>query len=224
MEFKPGSIALAVDTKDIRSAIALINDVRDHVSMVKLGLEFFIANGPQGVNLVYKETGMPIFLDLKLLDIPNTVRGAIESILAMGSVCITTIHLSGGSCMLGEAVDACCDHILLAGVTMLTSSDATQESVHGGIALADALDIPSVVCPGSLVPMVKSYSEKLITIVPGIRLPGSLKHDQLLTSSPSEAIKNGADILVVGRAITQSKNRCEAAKQIVDEVQQALAN
>lgn len=253
MNFGPGSIALAVDTKDVRRAITLINDVRDYVSIIKLGLEFFIANGPQGVNLVYKETGMPIFLDLKLFDIPNTVRGAIESILAMGSVCITTIHISGGGEMLSAAKNANKNQLLLAGVTVLTNIPEWQgteavgrRSTKGKVLhlarVVSEFGIRAFVCSAHEVPDIKRYHNSrsvyfpfelqhpafkqfdgnVITIVPGIRSAGSDKQDQRRTATPGEAIKNGADILVIGREITDSKDPRSAAQRIATEVKMAL--
>jgi orotidine-5'-phosphate decarboxylase len=218
-------VALAVDTKDLRNAITLVNEVKDCISIVKLGLEFFIFNGPDGVRKLHQETDMPIFLDLKLFDIPSTVRGAVESVLAMGCVSMLTVHLGGGPQVMNSAVEASNDKgLLLVGVTMLTSVFANKRVIMRLVNEAHRYGFNSIVCSAREVISVKKVCKSMITVVPGIRFEGSDTHDQYRTATPTEAVKNGADILVVGREITGSKDRRSAAQRIAAEVRLAIAS
>lgn len=212
-------LALAVDTKDLCAAVELVNEVKDYISMVKLGLEFFIANGPQGVQKLHQETGVSIFLDLKLFDIPNTVRSAVEGVLAMSCVSMLTVHLSGGSHMVNYAVEASAtSSLVLVGVAILTSSFPTKRSVLRLVNEAYGCGLRAIVCSPHEVAYVKKIHSDMVTIVPGVRSIGSDRHDQYRVDTPSQAVKNGADILIVGREITGSKDRRGAAQRILAEV------
>jgi orotidine-5'-phosphate decarboxylase len=229
-------IICAIDTKDVKLAKELCTSLKPHIGMVKLGLEFFIKNGAEGV-LEISKLGMPIFLDLKLHDIPNTVAEAIRSAMSL-DVSIITIHTLGGKNMMQGAICAAKDEAektgkrpLIIGVTVLTSMDAGD--LHGiGInkapdaqvellaKLAKESGLDGVVCSPHEIELVKSVCGKdFKTIVPGIRPAGSDKGDQKRALTPKEAVDKGADYIVIGRPITASENPAEAAAGIWRELQ-----
>jgi orotidine-5'-phosphate decarboxylase len=219
-------IITALDTNDLAHATELAKLLKDDVAAIKLGLEFFCIHGPKGVEAV-ADTGVKIFLDLKFYDIPNTVAGAIRSIAPL-NVFMTTLHAGGGFEMMTRAktelVNAEVDTMLL-GVTVLTSfSDIKEIGVEKPIgeqvvnlaALAAGAHLDGVVCSPHEIKFLKErFGNKLKLIVPGIRPVGSSLNDQKRTMTPREALANGADYLVIGRPITDSKDPSETVKAIL---------
>ena len=229
----PGLIA-AIDTADLGLARSWAAQVRPHCAMLKLGLEFYLANGAAGVRAL---SGIPIFLDLKLHDIPNTVAAAVRAVLPLVPRMLT-LHAAGGSAMIAAArrsADAApsYDRPLLLGVTVLTSLDAAalaETGVTGGprqqvMRLARlALDAGAdgLVCSAQEAMMLRAAFGAAVTlVVPGIRPAGADAADQRRTMTPREAAEAGADWLVVGRPITGAANPAAAAAAIAAELADA---
>ncbi len=229
----------ALDTGDRARARVLGLALRPHVGGLKLGLEFFMANGPGGVaEIAALET--PLFLDLKLHDIPNTVAGALRSLAPLGAH-LVTLHGQGGKAMLQAAVDgaregaerAGTEPPRLIGVTVLTSlddGDLAAMGVQGGSAdqvarLADlAYDagLDGIVCSPHELSFVRArFPAPFTLVVPGLRPQGEAAGDQKRVMTPEDASSAGADILVVGRPITEAPSPAEAAERIAHGVMRA---
>jgi orotidine-5'-phosphate decarboxylase len=222
-------IICALDTDDIPKANLMINNVKDHVGAFKLGLEFFCGNGPRGVEEISK-TGAKIFLDLKLHDIPNTVAKAVKQISKLNCF-MTTIHLLSGTDVLKAAryqIEECDNKPLLIGVTILTSHldiadigiDSTiREEVLRLAELAAVNRLDGIVCsPHEVMEIKKNFGDDLKLIVPGIRSESDAKNDQARTLSAGEALKLGADYLVIGRPITSAPDAALAAQNIYKSI------
>tara|TARA_Y100000992_G_scaffold10599_1_gene6528 strand:+ start:138 stop:830 length:693 start_codon:yes stop_codon:yes gene_type:complete len=224
-------IFCAIDTSDIDEAEALIDQISPHIGGIKLGLEFFTSCGLKGLEKINK-LEIPIFIDLKLYDIPNTVKQALSNILQFEPK-YTTLHLSGGSEMLFECVNLknkLNSKTKLIGVTMLTSFNDTliseigiEKSVNANVKqltqLAINCGMDGVVCsPLEISELKDTYGDKLEIISPGIRSKENSFNDQKRTLSAKEAIDAGADVLVVGRPITDSKDPTKAAENIYSEI------
>ena len=220
-------IYCAIDTSDTQQAIALIEKIRPFIGGIKLGLEFYTHCGIEGVNKI-KELGLPMFIDLKLFDIPNTTKSALQGILASEPE-LTTLHISGGSEMLRDCVDiidSSKSKTKLIGVTVLTSfsdkeisevglSDSVNNQVVRLARLAAINKLDGIVCSPQEIKIIKSeIKDDLKLIVPGIRSTDDNSNDQKRTMSAKEAIDAGADILVIGRPITQADDPAEAAFRI----------
>lgn len=227
-------IILALDTQDQNAALNLCKEVAASVGMVKLGLEFFISFGAAGVNLIKQNTGLEIFLDLKLHDIPNTVAKATEAVTKLG-VKMLTLHTGGGKEMLVAAKNAATktaktlgiEPPMLLGVTVLTSFD--QESLASvGIAgnlseqvlrlaaIAKDADLDGIVCSAHEIELIKqNFGDNLKIIVPGIRTTNDQRQDQKRVMTPKEALTKGADFLVIGRPITGAVDPKAAAGEIL---------
>ena len=216
----------ALDTADVEAASRLAGALKGAVGGIKLGLEFFVAQGPAGVKRVAE--GLPLFLDLKLHDIPNTVAGAVRSIGPLG-VTMTTLHASGGAAMLKAAAEAARDlpsKPWLLGVTILTSLDqeslsaigftsSVADSVRRLAALAQESGLDGAVCsPHEVAVLRKQCGPGFKLVVPGIRPAGSDAGDQKRVMSPAEALAAGADVLVIGRPITGAADPAAAARAI----------
>jgi orotidine-5'-phosphate decarboxylase len=230
----------AIDTRDIDLGISIADEVRDHVRGVKLGLEFFGTYGPSGVRR-FLDAGLSVFLDLKFFDIPNTVSGAVAAV-AQCQPAMITIHAGGGSDMMKAAVDSNQEEAaklgitppLLLGVTVLTSfgnKDLASAGVAGNIhdqvlrlaKLSESSGLDGVVCSAHELGRLRAVCDvDFKLIVPGIRPRGVKPNDQKRIMTPSEAIREGADFLVVGRPITQAADLSQAARDISSEVQEAL--
>ncbi|MCE3232213.1 MAG: pyrF [Rickettsiaceae bacterium] len=233
---KHNPIICALDTKDITAAKKLCAQLQPHIGMIKLGLEFFTKNGPDGIRAV-ASSGIPIFLDLKFHDIPNTVAEAIRSAVSL-DVSIITIHTLGGQNMMQGAICAARDEAerlgkkrpIIVGVTVLTSMDeadlngigvdrkpAQQVEVLAKLAKQSGLD--GIVCSPHEIELVKKLcGQDFKTIVPGIRPAGGDNGDQKRVMTPKEAVDKGADFIVVGRPITVSDNPAKAAQEIFNSL------
>lgn len=229
-------IICAIDTKDVSKASSLIKEIKESIGAVKLGLEFFTFNGPEGIKEI-KKLGLPIFLDLKFHDIPNTVAEAVRSAVRLG-VDILTIHTSGGIKMMEAAAIAAKEESeksgmkkpLVVGVTVLTSmdeSDLLESGVNGNVeeqvkrlALnAKKAGLDGVVCSPKEIELVKNICGKNFkTVVPGVRPSFAAADDQKRIMTPAEAIRQGADFLVIGRPITKSDDPKGAATKILKEI------
>ena len=221
-------IIVALDVPTKREALELVEKLRDQISLFKIGLQLYTAEGPEIVRAVSSE-GSKVWLDLKLHDIPNTVARAVESANRLG-VQMFTVHLSGGSEMVRAATAARANNnILLLGVTVLTSS--TEETlreigIQGKVddqvlrlaKLGVAAGIDGVVASSHEIKPLRREFNKIKIVVPGIRPSWSESGDQKRTMTPREALEAGADYLVIGRPITAHANPREALAKILDEI------
>jgi len=223
-------IFCAIDTTDVDAATALAGRLVGHVGGIKLGKEFFTAHGPEGVRKV-TACGMPLFLDLKFHDIPNTVAGAIRAALPLNPA-VLNVHASGGRVMMEAAAEAVAgaDGTLLIGVTILTSlsdedvaevgyTGSAAESVVRLAKLAEASGLGGVVCsPREIEAIRAACGPDFKLVVPGIRPTWSATGDQKRIMTPADAIRIGADYIVIGRPITGADDPIDAAKRIADEL------
>jgi orotidine-5'-phosphate decarboxylase len=216
-------IFVAIDTPDLERATAIATRVRNHVGGIKLGLEFFCANGRHGVREM-AELGLPIFLDLKLHDIPNTVGKAIQALRPLEPA-ILTVHAAGGRAMMEDAKAAAPCGTKVVAVTVLTSLDGGDLSsigmtadAHAQVerltALAREAGLDGVVCSGSEVKAAKRLWPDGFFVVPGVRPSNGHAGDQKRVATPRAALDAGASILVVGRPITQAPDPDVAARAI----------
>lgn len=216
-------IYIAIDTPSLARAQEIVQRVRNHVGGIKLGLEFFCANGHHGVHEMRK-FGLPIFLDLKLHDIPNTVAKAVQSLHPLEPA-ILTVHAAGGRAMLEDAKAAAGIHTKVVAVTMLTSLDQTDLEETGVTGdshaqverltkLAKEAGLDGIVCSGAEVAHARKLWPAGFLVVPGVRPVGANKGDQKRAVTPREALDAGASILVIGRPITQSSEPDQAAREI----------
>lgn len=207
-------IVLAVDTPDLQTAIAWVKATQEHVSVFKLGLEFFLTFGAEGVKAIQSETDSDIFLDLKLHDIPHTVSGAAKAVAHLAPKFLT-VHASGGAAMVRAAVEAM-PATNITGVTILTSlseSDVAEvgfkfaalESATALASVAVAGGAKAIVCsPLEISAVRKAIGLNPIIITPGVRpLDMVGTDDQQRTMTPEDAIAAGANLVVIGRPITQ---------------------
>ena len=228
---KTNPICVALDTPDVAKAVALARMVKPYVGMLKIGMEFFYANGATGYEAVARE-GVPIFLDLKLHDIPSTVAQGLKSLLKLAPApAIMNVHCSGGFDMMKAAKEAVGDKVKLIGVTILTSlsneniwaagfdTRKTDEHALNLAKLAHEAGLDGVVCsPLDLASIRTSLPRKFITIVPGIRPADTAAHDQKRIATPKAAVASGANILVIGRAITGAADPAAAAAAIFESL------
>ena len=216
-------IYIAIDTPLLTRAQEIVQRVRNHIGGIKLGLEFFCANGHHGVHEMRK-FGLPIFLDLKLHDIPNTVAKAVQSLHPLEPA-ILTVHAAGGRAMLEDAKAAAGIHTKVVAVTMLTSLDQTdlEETGVAGDShtqverltkLAKEAGLDGIVCSGAEVAHARKLWPAGFLVVPGVRPAGASKGDQKRAVTPREALDAGASILVIGRPITQASEPDQAAREI----------
>ncbi|WP_425064068.1 orotidine-5'-phosphate decarboxylase [Pyruvatibacter mobilis] len=223
----------ALDTPSPDKAARMARQVGDAVGGLKLGLEFFMAAGPEGFRTVAKE-GRPLFLDLKLHDIPNTVAGAVRSLLPLKPA-ILNVHAQGGMAMMQAARDAANEapegeRPLMIAVTMLTSLDQADLERQGNrVAPADYVrrlaeqaaeaGLDGVVCSAHEIETLRmELGPDFKLIVPGIRPAGADIGDQKRVMTPAEARALGADILVIGRPITAADDPAAAARAIADDL------
>lgn len=216
-------IYLALDLPRLDAAKALAQKVKAHVGGVKLGLEFFCAHGHHGVHEI-AHLGLPVFLDLKLHDIPNTVAGAMQAIHVLEPA-IVTVHASGGRAMMEDAKAAAAEHTKVVAVTMLTSLDerdlartgvsgSTHDQVMRLAELAESAGLDGIVCSGHEVGEVRRQWKNGFFVVPGLRLPDGEKSDQKRVVTPRQARDDGASVLVVGRPISRAEDPVQAARAI----------
>lgn len=216
-------VYLALDLPTLDGARALAEKVKAHVGGLKLGLEFFCAHGHHGVHEI-AQSGLPIFLDLKLHDIPNTVAGAMQAIHVLEPA-IVTIHASGGRAMMEDAKAAAGSGTKVVAVTMLTSLDdrdlartgvsgTAHDQVMRLAELAHTAGLDGIVCSGHEVGAVRKQWKDGFFVVPGLRLNGGPTGDQKRVVTPRQARDDGASVLVVGRPISRAEDPVAAARAI----------
>lgn len=216
-------IFVAIDTPDLERARSLAKIVKSTAGGVKLGLEFFSANGPSGVHEI-AAIGLPIFLDMKLHDIPNTVAKAMQALRPLEPA-VVTVHAAGGRAMMEQAKAAAPEKTRVIGVTMLTSLDGEDlKSIGVGGEPADQVarlaelsrqsGLDGIVCSGEEVKAARSAWPGGYFVVPGVRPQGSGFADQKRTVTPRAALDCGASILVIGRPITGAEDPEAALKAI----------
>jgi len=226
-------IFVALDTQDVHRAAAIARDVSGIAAGVKLGLEFFCANGHDGV-LRIAEHETPVFLDLKLHDIPNTVGKAVEA-LARLEPAILTVHASGGLEMMAAARAAAPPETKVVAVTVLTSLDRSDLSRSGfdrspggqvkrlaGLARDAGLD--GIVCSGAEVGAARALWPEGFLVVPGVRPSGAEVQDQKRVVTPNQALCDGASVLVIGRPISAAPNPRRAIMDIASSLAQTPAD
>ena len=219
-------IYLALDVPRLEAAETLARKIAGHVGGLKLGLEFFCAHGHHGVHEIAK-LGLPIFLDLKLHDIPNTVAAAMQSLHVLEPA-IVTVHASGGRAMMEDAKAAAGENCKVVAVTVLTSLDE-QDLARTGISgtphdqalrlaeLAQSAGLDGIVCSGQEVAAVHRQWKNGFFVVPGLRpaeANGSALGDQKRTVTPREARDGGASVLVIGRPISRAEDPVAAVRAI----------
>ena len=225
-------VAVALDAPDIDVAAHWATLVTPHVSTVKIGLELYLRYGPAVVATVRGGSGVRVFLDLKLHDIPNTVAGAARAVAKLRPE-ILTVHAAGGADMIKAAVDAAPD-TLVAGVTLLTSivdKDLAELGMDGSVSdavrrmatLAVTAGARGLVCSPQEVAAVRAeVGPGILLITPGIRLAGATSDDQARIATPREAMKAGADLLVIGRPITKAADPGAAAATIAASLRRGV--
>jgi len=227
----PNPIFVALDTPDLTRALTLSRAVMDHVGGLKVGLEFYTACGPDGVKRIV-ELGLPVFVDVKFHDIPNTVAAASRELARLGAK-IFNIHTSGGDVMMREAAAAARavdPTVKVIGVTVLTSIDdalliavgqqgPAADQVVRLASLARQAGLDGVVCSAhEIAPLRRACGRDFLLAVPGIRPKGADLADQRRVMTPAEAHAAGADILVIGRPITGAADPAAAARAIAAEL------
>lgn len=237
-----GQVLAALDTVSIDQAVDWAHRLDRTVAGVKLGLEFFLANGPLGYRRI-AAVGMPIFLDLKLHDIPNTVAGAVRAITPL-SPSIVTVHAAGGQAMMQAARETAEEEsskrgvkrAKIIGVTVLTSLDdkdlgavgqsaPTSDQVKRLASLAKTAGLDGVVCsPHEIEALRTELGEDFLLVVPGVRPEGSASGDQKRVRTPGDAARAGADYLVIGRPITAATDPRDAACRIATEIDTAIGH
>jgi orotidine-5'-phosphate decarboxylase len=229
----PAPIAVALDAPDLETAAHWASLVTPHVSTVKVGLELYLRYGPEVIASVRGASGVQVFLDLKLHDIPNTVAGAAKAVARLKPA-ILTVHAAGGPAMIQAAVEAL-PNTQIAAVTVLTSlSDADLERI--GVAgpsddaarrlavVAVGAGAQALVCSPREVATVRAEVGPDITLItPGVRPVGAASQDQARVATPERALADGADLLVIGRPITGSADPGAAAAGIAAALRRTLA-
>ncbi len=217
-------IAVALDAPDVETAARWAQAVTPHVAVVKVGLELFCRCGPSVVDAVLGGSGVELFLDLKLHDIPNTVAGAASSVARLKPRYLT-VHASGGADMVRAAVEAAPD-VTIAAVTVLTSISADVltsvgllgpplDAVRRLAALAVGAGAGALVCSPREVAAVRAeVGPHVVLITPGVRPVGADAQDQARVATPAQALADGADLLVIGRPITGAADPGAAAAEI----------
>jgi orotidine-5'-phosphate decarboxylase len=218
-------LALALDLDDLVVALRLARQLRPWFGTAKVGLELFSAVGPEAVTTMV-ELGYDVFVDLKLHDIPTTVHKAAHVLGSLGASYLT-MHTHGGVAMLRAGVDglrsgasdAGLDTPIGLGVTILTSDrDAPPHILPKRVALAVEGGCGGIVCAAADVREARQFAPRLRIVVPGIRPEGAPTHDQARPATPREAIDAGADLLVIGRAVTAADDPASAAAAIALEL------
>lgn len=222
-------LAIALDTRHLDTAVSIAKAVQPHIGVAKVGLELFSAEGHQAVRAM-QDIGMNVFLDVKLHDIPSTVYGS-SAVLGSLGVRYLTVHAAGGVTMLQAAVKGLnggADEVGLPAptvlaVTVLTSEPtAPPELLNKRLAAAVAARCGGVICAATDLPVIKGTAPNIMTVVPGIRPTGVPTYDQGRVATPAQAIQRGADMLVIGRAVTAAEDAARAAELIATEVAQAI--
>jgi orotidine-5'-phosphate decarboxylase len=229
-------IAFALDYASLGEARAGAERVREHVGLLKVGLELFVKEGPAAFGIA-AECGLDLFADLKLHDIPETVERAIGSVAASGARFVT-VHAEGGSAMLARAVERARREtdgkLTILAVTVLTSlddgdlrargiGDAARDHALRLARLAFDAGVRGFVCSPAEVRSLRAELGPNVTLVtPGVRPAGSSAHDQKRVATPADAIADGADVVVVGRPIRDATDPVAAARAVAEDIERGL--
>ncbi len=225
-------IILALDTKDLSEAQKWIELSLPNINHFKVGLEFFLKHGADSVATLKDKYQFNLFLDLKLYDIPNTVKGAVESVARLEPKFLT-VHASGGSKMISSAASALPKGSITA-VTVLTSfseddfsslgfEDGIEKTVQLWATQAISAGATSIVCSPLEAKTIRSISKDVVIITPGVRLPEDDAGDQSRVMTPKQAIDNGANYVVIGRSITkESVNGSSAMQDKIKEIIESI--
>jgi orotidine-5'-phosphate decarboxylase len=224
-------LLLALDVPTASAALSMVDRFEGRCGFYKVGLELFTAAGP-GLLSALRSRGMEVFLDLKLHDIPNTVRQAARQ-AAAHDVRLLTVHASGGEAMLAAAVDGAGESCGVLGVTVLTSLAPSELAEAWGrgpwidvrtevlrlAELADGAGAHGVVCSGAeLASVVQKFEGRLAPLVPGVRPAGTSSNDQVRVVTPEAAAAQGARYLILGRAVTEASDPLAAWDAIAASV------
>lgn len=218
-------LAIALDVDDLVVALRLARQLQPYFSVAKVGLELYTAAGPEAIGAL-NALGYRVFLDVKMHDIPTTVGRAARVLGALG-VQMVTMHAHGGVAMLQAGVEGLREGASRAGleepwslaVTVLTSdADAPPHIMPKRVMLAAEAGCTGIVCAAADLKDAYAYAPRLRRVVPGIRLAGTDHHDQARAATPRAAIDDGADLLVIGRTVTQAADPVQAAQALVAEV------
>jgi orotidine-5'-phosphate decarboxylase len=221
-------ICIALDSPDLEVAERLVDSLAGVVGVFKVGLELFTAQGPRAVEAV-RARGADVFLDLKLNDIPKQVAGSVRAAAGLGATYLT-VHGNAGLPTVRAAVEAAADgrpQILVVSVlTSLDDDDVHQTGIARGVSaqvdaiatMAEAERAPGITLGAAEVERVRTAHPDLFLLVPGIRPAGSGVGDQKRVGTPQDAIRAGADLIVIGRAVTQAADPVEATKRIIEEI------
>lgn len=226
----PPRLALALDVDDLGEAVALARRLRRWCPVAKVGLQLFCSAGPGAVTALVDE-GLEVFCDLKLHDIPSTVAGAAQQVGRIGARYLT-LHAAGGVAMLRAGADALAAGAAAGGhppptvlaVTVLTSEpEASSDLVSRRAAAGAAAGCGGLVCAASDLSAARAAAPGLLAVVPGIRAAGGERHDQARVATARQAAAAGADLLVVGRALTAASDPERAAADLVAEAEEGFA-
>jgi orotidine-5'-phosphate decarboxylase len=227
-------LIVALDVSSAQGARELVSTIGAAAGIYKVGLQLFAAEGP-GLVREFVNSGLKIFLDLKLHDIPNTVSWAVKSAADLG-VTMLTVHSGAGSDVLRAAVEAASRKLAILAVTVLTSfsdedleetgvSDPVPSQVLRLAALARGAGCSGIVTSPRETALIRRFMGEGFAIVnPGVRPAGAGKDDQERTATPAEAIRAGATYIVVGRPITQSTDPARRAREIILEMEQGQSS
>ena len=214
-------LVLALDVDDLVVALRLAKVLQPYFATAKVGLELFSASGPDAVSTV-ADLGYDVFLDLKLHDIPTTVRKAARVIGALGTSYLT-LHARSGPVMLRAGVEGLAEgaeraglpHPVALAVTVLTSDgDAPAHILGHRVAAAVEAGCGGLILAAADVHEAKQLAPRMLAVVPGIRMPTSEAHDQARPSTPADAVRQGADLLVIGRTVTEARDPVAAAEAL----------
>lgn len=223
---RPGSdrLIFPLDVDSLELALPWVERLRGSVGIFKVGLELFSAAGPEAVRAVRASSGVGVFLDVKLHDIPATVEGAARALRGLGPAMLT-VHTAGGKAMLEAAVRGAGPGVRVLGVTRLTSLPASLDEVSELARLAGESGCGGIVCSGAEATSVrKAVGPALAIVCPGVRPAGSDAGDQARVVTPGAAIAAGADYVVCGRPIRDAADPLAAANAVADEIARALAS
>jgi len=218
-------LALVLDLDDLVPAMRLARDLRPYFGVAKVGLELYAAAGPDAISSLM-DLDYDVFVDLKLLDIPSTVGRAARVLGALGARYLT-LHARGDVDMLKSGVEGLREGASRAGlpepyplaVTVLTSDTGAPPHIFPHrVALAAETGCGGIVCAASDLVEARQLAPRLLRVVPGIRREGTDVHDQVRAATPKEAFDGGADLLVIGRTVTEADDPAAAAAALVAEL------
>ena len=222
-------VIIALDVDNPKQAEMLVEELKNYVSIFKVGSQLFTSQGPDIINFIHNR-GCKVFLDLKFHDIPNTVAQAVGNAVK-NDVFMLTVHASGGIEMMRSAYEAAQSQTILLGVTVLTSIDekmlkndlhietSIKEYVSHLAKMAKIAGLSGVVASSEEIKHIRqTCGEDFLIVTPGIRLRDSDKDDQKRTSSPAQAINKGADLIVIGRSVTKASSPRYAMEMLLTEI------